>query len=625
MGKLKKSKRNQKRKNPLARPNSKSPNDTKSDEAARRKALPLIEKLGSTSSNDRAMALSAITLLCEDEVYRKVLLKEKLITIIMEQCLTDSNEEIVVEAFGVLRNIAVEEGYDVIQHLWRQNIWTAIESGLVKIQKSFEYLANGDTSVLGGKRADEKAQLQLLYDYTENIIMLLVVLASGSLKLYDSVFAKIDPVLSLVVDIVNFNLPVVKTSLKLHHSLLEFIYEFASESQEFIHKLGQSNLDLSKLQQLQKQPSTLADIYQTAINFHILEDQISSNNANNILGNMFNKLIAINLDELKLILAIPDNAQNPIQKQPETMTDIDQPLGGELVEKWQAKCNLHAIEIAVDVTTSIWELLATETNDTSKVYPTVFELVYPSLMELLQFEATNQLGLAPKLLSCLNNLCWLMLLVQPIPTQWHDCCLQIWQGCAPFSNSNNIEVRNDCLNAYWAIVKTIGTEVLTKITPAAITGTVAATNDALQQVRDGNDDQDVLLEWLVTSSGFLGATVESLAAHDSSYIPVVHLIASLLVGCIIWLVQTDPDATASAVLVECLNSFFDIFSDANYVYDTPVFVEQNYLQRLQDLEPQVKSWSKRLDKHRQQEAAARTKEAWNNLTRFIHYKASESR
>lgn len=612
MGKLKKSKRNQNRTNPLAR-GRKLSNETKSEESARRRALPLIEKLTSTSANDRAMALAAITVLCEDENTRKVLLKERIITIIMEQCLTDSDDEIVVEAFGVLRNIAVEEGYDVIQHIWRQNIWTAIEGALVKIQKSFEYLGSGKTSTIGNKKADEKARLQLLYDYTENVIMLVVVIASGSSKLFESVFAKIDPILSLVISIINWNTPVVQTSLKLHHALLDFVYEFASESQEFIGKLANFDLEIQNEKSL-----ILTQIYANAIKFHIIEDGISIQDIDNILNRMFSTLVTINLDEVKLNLTVTDNAQHPIQKKPETMQDIDQPLGGELVETWQAKCNVQAMEIAIDVTTSIWELLATGPFNASDIMPTVFQVVYPSLMELLKFESSSNLGFAERLLQCLNNLCWLMLMVDPIPTLWHQCCLQMWDACSIFGTTNDIAIKTHCLNACWAICKAIGPEITSKINPAAINGTVETSRSALHQLQAGTGDPDLLTEWLVTAAGFLASAVVP-AAHDSDYVPAVKEVGSLLVDCILWLVNGG----SGGVMVECLNSLYDIFGDPDYVYDEPVFVQEQYLLVLQELEPKVKDASKRIDKHLHAETRARAEEACNNLTRFLQYKVSE--
>lgn len=145
MGKLKKGRKNQKaRLNPIG---SKSQQDSKKDEATRTsKILPLINKLNSTIPNEKSMALGAITILSEDARMRKLLLKEKLISVVMQTCLNDFNDEIVVEAFGLLRNLGIEEGYDVVKYLWRQGIWTSIESALNKIDESFKFLQEKEMS-----------------------------------------------------------------------------------------------------------------------------------------------------------------------------------------------------------------------------------------------------------------------------------------------------------------------------------------------------------------------------------------------------------------------------------------------------------------------------------------------
>lgn len=116
MGKLKRGRKNQKaRVNPIANNSKKNfdKQEIKDENTRNSKILPLINNLKSSVPNDKTMALGAITVLCEDERMRKLLLKEKLVLIIMEQCLNDSNDEIVVESFGLLRNIGIEEGYEV--------------------------------------------------------------------------------------------------------------------------------------------------------------------------------------------------------------------------------------------------------------------------------------------------------------------------------------------------------------------------------------------------------------------------------------------------------------------------------------------------------------------------------
>ena len=47
--------------------------------------------------------------------------------------LNDSSEEVVVHAWGALRNISVDEGYDQSIFMYRKNILTPVSSALQKV------------------------------------------------------------------------------------------------------------------------------------------------------------------------------------------------------------------------------------------------------------------------------------------------------------------------------------------------------------------------------------------------------------------------------------------------------------------------------------------------------------
>ncbi len=57
-------------------------------------------------------------------------------------------------------------------------------------------------------------------------------------------------------------------------------------------------------------------------------------------------------------------------------------------------------------------------------------------------------------------------------------------------------------------------------------------------------------------------------------------VGSLLVDCILWLVNGGSGGSHRNVFC---NSLYDIFGDPDYVYDEPVFVQEQYLLVLQEL------------------------------------------
>jgi hypothetical protein len=81
-----------------------------------------------------------------------------------------------------------------------------------------------------------------------------------------------------------------------------------------------------------------------------------------------------------------------------------------------------------------------------------------------------------------------------------------------------------------------------------------------------------------------------------------------------FLMEQVFNSCQNIVVVEILNSIFDIYSDKSFDYDEPVFIKGDYLSLLKKLEPVV---TLNLGK----EIGA--EECLENLKAFIKYKESE--
>lgn len=99
----------------------------------KQKILPVLKDLTSPEPNSRSLAASAIANLIEDAKCRKLLLKERLVRVLMEQTITDANLEVAVRGWGVFRNLALEEGSDFGLHLYRLDILTSLEAALKSV------------------------------------------------------------------------------------------------------------------------------------------------------------------------------------------------------------------------------------------------------------------------------------------------------------------------------------------------------------------------------------------------------------------------------------------------------------------------------------------------------------
>jgi len=118
-------KKSKDRSNPIAKP-VKPPSDPELAAIREKQILPVINDLTSPETNKRSAAAIAIANLIEDTKCRKLLLREQVVRILLEQTITDSSLESKSAGWGILRNLALEEEADFCIHLYRQDILTPI-------------------------------------------------------------------------------------------------------------------------------------------------------------------------------------------------------------------------------------------------------------------------------------------------------------------------------------------------------------------------------------------------------------------------------------------------------------------------------------------------------------------
>ncbi|KAI9770524.1 MAG: hypothetical protein M1840_003114 [Geoglossum simile] len=119
---------------PIGRP-AKRLSDPEAATIRDQKILPVLSQLSSPDSKSRSAAASAIANLIEDHKCRKLLLREQVVRLIMEQTLTDSEMEVVVAGWGVLRNLAVEEDWSFGIHLYRQDVLTPVDAAIKNVSE----------------------------------------------------------------------------------------------------------------------------------------------------------------------------------------------------------------------------------------------------------------------------------------------------------------------------------------------------------------------------------------------------------------------------------------------------------------------------------------------------------
>ncbi|RUS17101.1 hypothetical protein BC937DRAFT_90414 [Endogone sp. FLAS-F59071] len=223
-------------------------------------------------------------------------------------------------------------------------------------------------------------------------------------------------------------------------------------------------------------------------------------------------------------------------------------------------------------------------------------------------------------LECLNNF---FLTMCEVPTKWwfrerKEDAMNTWtwlfttagqvagSGVRVGEEENGQEMRGAVLEAIvgclWALARGLESDVpLAPFHVPALRGSYTSTISDTMRVK---------------SIGALGVIARKQGAVDTN-----KVIGQFLLGVLQELPPkgiTSPDSA-----VEALNAMYDIYADADFDYDEPVFIEGDFLPALKAIVPAVKSMTKSIDKRKYKDLRIRADEALFNLTAFIKYKESE--
>ncbi|KAF9169583.1 hypothetical protein BGX21_010536 [Mortierella sp. AD011] len=108
----------------------------------------------------------------------------------------------------------------------------------------------------------------------------------------------------------------------------------------------------------------------------------------------------------------------------------------------------------------------------------------------------------------------------------------------------------------------------------------------------------------------------SVIARSQGAIETNKVIGEFLIN----LLKNNPSTEAC---VEALNGIYDIYADAEFDYDLPVYVQGNFNQELQGMVKMVRFKVRNVDRRKNRDLRDRGDEAVLNLTAFIKYKEKE--
>ncbi|KAG7696467.1 hypothetical protein KL951_002923 [Ogataea haglerorum] len=539
------------------------------DDKEFQKIAPLLDKLKSDAINDRSMAVGAINTLCDtDPEIRKTFLKNDLVRTILTKLVHDSSDEVVVESFGLLRNLIIEEGYDLSVFLWRSDIWTVLENAFKKASVSIEHVDDDKVSA---------EQRRLLFDYIENIIACL-----GSLCLEISTEMFHSDVLPKLVsnDILKFIIVLIERNYmtKLTLSALEFLYDLSTISAPFIEAFSQDE-NIKQILSGLKLSNDLSEVYLIGLHFQTLE-------------------FSNGLDDNQTI----------------QITDSLLAVANKVAEaNSRDESSLKVYELVLDIFATIVEIKGQEEPVSTKISGMIESHVVPFLRAVFEFSSV-------KVLLCLTNiLCFyrnetpesvdeLVNFVRPAVLQQLSQRLgepdletiNLYLGyLAVSSETSSVDELKPLAEVLLKFAMQLG-----EITPvsAQIIGHLL---HILTKIGKHCNDLELTtnITKLIVDKNF----VEPISYYNSTRLGDLRKKHRYLI---------------EMVLLDSINSIFDLFDD-DYPYNKPIYHEGGLHQVLKDNLPHYKKIYKAIDKNSEPQLKALSEEAFQNLERFIQYKEGE--
>ncbi|KAI0964127.1 hypothetical protein AcW1_010246 [Taiwanofungus camphoratus] len=182
MGKSQK-KRQMRRRNPMRVPDSHLPRGLESASATSSKKetiLPIIQKMESVDPSERKWACVAVSNIIQNDPSTRRLLQGKNVVGALITRLSDSEEEVVIEAAGALRNLCIDGGFDICAEMYNRNILAPLKTFVPKISTTLSQFLSSP------KTAPQSAQ-KLVYEFADNVITIMWCLSETSDKAMNAI------------------------------------------------------------------------------------------------------------------------------------------------------------------------------------------------------------------------------------------------------------------------------------------------------------------------------------------------------------------------------------------------------------------------------------------------------
>ncbi|KAI9736413.1 MAG: hypothetical protein M1818_006147 [Claussenomyces sp. TS43310] len=657
MGKSHRKGHNKGRSNPIAKP-IKPPSDPELAAIRETQILPVVNDLQSPDTKKRGSAAVAIANIIEDAKCRKLLLREQIVRILLEQTITDSSLESSSAGWGILRNLALEEEADFCIHLYRQDILTAIEavaqtmittiesqeppvSKLPRAQQDLVWTLSGSIVGLVSSLAEAQEEIVEVITRRPSIIRFLFALLS-----YDFIPGELFEIaLSCLAVLTEDNEDLAKQIVD-HESWLKglmqlqqvgkpgavgacgVLHNIFSAMQWFDHNTPvEGASDAMLIPTLMECVST----YQRRLDHANGSAQSSPDQVLQLALEM-TASIATSLQEAlehanqneKEFEGFGDEKIDEDEMMIEDGSD-DEKGSGDGEEAADDEMDDDAIEADMAMVAGADD---DDNDDMPGQQPTLEALISiaaPTILSLAKpshDEAAERGAVRNSALSALNNISWTVSSVDfssgksSIAKSWPPLAQRIWtEAVSPVlaSNTADIALASSITSLGWAVARSVqGSVALQADEHRKFMALYQASKNLETPASDSDDD------------AFQGLGVKCLGVLGRLALTPAPLALNREVGIFLLTVLAGLPATPAADAVEALNQVFDIYADREYDCDK-IYWDNDFQKHLEQVQPLARKMAKAIDKRKRPELRQRADEAVLNLDRFLKYKKGEKR
>ncbi|KAG7287851.1 hypothetical protein NEMBOFW57_007368 [Staphylotrichum longicolle] len=673
MGKARRSRGRENRKDPIAKP-VKPPSDPELVKLRESKILPVLKDLQSPDPKSRTAAAGAIANIVQDAKCRKLLLREQVVHIVLTETLTDNSIDSRAAGWDILKVLAQEEEADFCVHLHRLDILTAIEHAAKAILETLTATDPAFSKL-------QKAQQRIVWDITSSLLTLLNLLALARDEILEAIVGNqtvlrllfrlaatdiapqeiFEETLSCLMTLSEDNLQLGQAmtndqETQCYDALLKLA---TGTGPRAVLSCGVLHNLFSSLGWLDHSPGKdgACDAVLVPSLARALAQVTPSSAASN--GNSGNAGIA--QVALEILASIGTDFQQTLEKgnrapsgpaktdeewngiddadadamdvdggsdaEPEEDDGEEDEGEGDEEEGDDDSVNSD-IEADMDLVTGEEGSGAGDLSD----LPTLRELIQNAIPQLIRLSnipihSEETLAIQSHSLSALNNIAWTIACLDfangenaHISNAWYPTAKKIWRKTiAPIleADSADLKLATQITSLAWAVARTLNGE-----TPADggqhrkfMSLYHAAKNQGQQPgPEDDGEAQDPFQGLGVKCIGVLGSL-----ARDPAPLEVNREVGVFLVT-LLGSSSDEKAATPAADVVEALNQLFDMYGDEDAPCDKEVFWKDGFLKHLEEFVPKMKALAKGIDKRAQGELRTRADEASVNLGRFVQYK-----